>query len=127
MTSDDGIRAAIDRIGRLMHGRSPAFADEFAEDAVLVGSEPGEVARGREAIRGLIATFHALPARYTWEWETADIRREGTVAWFFAEGHAVREDPDGATARRPYRLAGVLREEGGRWLWSLFSGSEPKV
>ena len=80
MNRDDGIRAAIDRIGRLMHQRSPAFADEFAEDAVLVGSEPGEVSRGREAIRALIATFHALPARYTWEWETIDIRREGAIA-----------------------------------------------
>ena len=54
-------------LGRLMYERSPAFADEFAPDAILVGSEPGEVARGREAIRALIATFHGLPARFTWE------------------------------------------------------------
>lgn len=124
---EGAIRMAVARIGRLMHARSPAFADAFLEDALLVGSEPGEVARGRAAIRDLIATFHALPARYTWEWDVIDIRREGDIAWLFAEGHVVEDDPDGATVRRPYRLVGVLRETGGRWLFALFSGSEPKA
>lgn len=127
MTGDEEIRAAVAEIGRRMRERSPAFADLFAEDGLLVGSEPGEVARGREAIRALIATFHALPARYFWEWDDCDIRREGVIAWLFAEGRVVREDPDGAILKRPYRLAAVLREEEGRWRFALFSGSEPKV
>lgn len=121
------VEETIRRIGRLMYERSPAFADEFVEDAVLVGSEPGEVARGRENIRALIASFHAVPARFTWEWEHLDIRVHGGTAWFFAEGVAVKEEPSGERTRRPYRLSGVLTADPPRWRWSLFHGSEPKV
>ena len=126
MSENRDIEEAILLLGRLMYERNPAFADEFAPDATLVGSEPGEVARGREAIRALIATFHGLPARFTWEWDRIDHGIAGAVAWFFAEGAAVKEDANGARTRRPYRLSGVLRAEGPSWQWLLFNGSEPK-
>jgi len=121
------VEASLGRIGRLMFDRSEAFADEFAPDGVLVGSEPGEVARGREAVRVLIRGFHALPARYTWRWDSLDQCVDGPWAWFFAEGAAIKETPDGARTERPYRLSGVLGREGDRWRWKLFHGSEPRA
>lgn len=123
------MRAAVEdalwRLGRLMYERSPAMADEFVADGLLVGSEPGEIARGREAIRALLAGFHELPARYTWQWDSVDIVVEGDLAWLFAEGLSVRE-LDG-TQTRPYRLSGVLQAAGGMWRWRQFHGSEPRV
>jgi ketosteroid isomerase-like protein len=127
LSSSAGIEETLHRLGRLMYERNSAFADEFVSDALLVGSEPGEVARGREAVRALIATFHALPARFTWEWERIDSSVHGDTAWFFAEGHVVKEEPSGECTQRPYRLSGVLRAEGSHWLWCFFHGSEPKV
>jgi hypothetical protein len=120
------VHEAIQRIGRLMYDRSPAFADEFAPDGMLVGSEPGEIALGREAIRQMIGTFHALPARYSWTWSSIEASVEGRSAWLFAEGFAVKE-LDGDQTRRPYRLSGVLSLENGKWCWRLFHGSEPKI
>ena len=109
-----------------MYARSPAFADEFALDGVLVGSEPGEVARGRAAIASLIATFHALPARYTWAWDAIDLGLDGPMAWLFAEGFVVK-DVDGNQTRKAYRLSGVLAIDDGAWRWRLFHGSEPQM
>ena len=122
---DEKVQEAIQRIGRLMYERSTAFADEFVEDGLLIGSELGEIARGRDAIGQLMASFHALPSRYTWAWDTIDTRVEGETAWFFTEGFSVAE-LGGEQTRRPYRLAGVLERENGQWRWQLFSGSEPK-
>ena len=116
---------ALDWLGRSMYERSAAFAEMFAEDAILIGSEAGEVARGRAAIRSLIAAFHALPARYCWAWNTIDARVAGDIGWLFAEGDVVREEPDGTQKRRPYRLSAVLARSGSQWIWLSFHGAEP--
>jgi uncharacterized protein (TIGR02246 family) len=126
MSAETAVDAPVERIGRLMYDRSPAFADEFAPDGVLVGSEIGEVARGRDAVRSMIAIFHARPIRYTWRWERIDRRVENQQGWLFAEGAAVAEAPDGTRTERPYRLSGVLVHEEGCWRWTLFHGSEPR-
>ena len=76
MQATEEIDAAVRHLGRMMFDRDSAFADEFAEDGVLVGSEAGEIAHGRDAIRTLIAKFHALPDRYIWDWHTLEIRAE---------------------------------------------------
>jgi uncharacterized protein (TIGR02246 family) len=121
-----GIEDAIWRFGRLMYDRDAAIADEFVPEAMLVGSEPGEIARGREAIRALLAGLHAKPYRITWQWDSVDATVEGEIGWFFAEGFVVIED-GGQQRRLAYRLAGVLQHLDGRWRWRLFHGSEPKV
>ena len=121
-----GIEDAIGRLGRLMYDRDPAIADEFMADAMLVGSEPGEVAHGREAIRTLLAGIHAKPYRVTWQWDSVDATIEGETGWFFAEGSAIMDD-GGQLRRLAYRLAGVLHLADGHWRWRLFHGSEPKV
>jgi uncharacterized protein (TIGR02246 family) len=121
-----GIEDALWRLGRLMYERDPAMADEFVADALLVGSEPGEIARGREAIRALIAGIHAQTYRATWQWDSVDVRVEGNIGWLFADGHFVAEEA-GQQRRLGYRLAGVLQRLDGWWRWRLFHGSEPKV
>ena len=121
-----GIEDTLWRLGRLMYERDPAIADEFAPDATLVGSEPGEIARGREAIRALLAGIHAKPYRVTWQWDSVDATIEGETGWFFAEGSAIIDD-GGQQRRLAYRLAGVLHLMDGHWRWRLFHGSEPKV
>jgi ketosteroid isomerase-like protein len=122
----DEIDAALHRLGRMLFDRDGGFADQFAEDALLVGSEPGEIAHGREAIRALVGQFAKLPARYIWDWTLVDIRVDGDMGWLFAEGEVVSSDSAGRVAR-PYRLSAVLSWDGSRWMWRLFHGSEPKV
>jgi ketosteroid isomerase-like protein len=126
LASAGGIEDALWRLGRLMYERDPAMADEFTADAVLVGSEPGEIARGREAIRVLIAGIHAKSYRVTWQWESVDATVEGEIGWFYADGAVVIEDA-GKQRRLAYRLAGVLQQVDNTWRWRLFHGSEPRV
>jgi ketosteroid isomerase-like protein len=126
MREIDEIDATLRRLGRMLFDRDPAMADEFAEDALLVGSEPGERADGRGAIRELFKTLHALPARLIWDWRTVDIKVDGDIGWVFAEGDIVLSGAASRTAR-PYRMSGVLGWDGNRWRWRLFHGSEPKV
>lgn len=126
MGNTAGIEDTLWRLGRLMLERDPAIADEFVADAMLVGSEPGEVARGREAIRALFAGIHAQPYRVTWQWDSVDATVEGETGWFFAEGSVVIDDA-GPERRLAYRLAGVLQQLDGQWRWRLFHGSEPRV
>jgi ketosteroid isomerase-like protein len=121
-----GIEDALWRLGRLMYERDPAMADEFVADALLVGSEPGEIARGREAIRALIAAIHSKPYRVTWQWDRVDATVEGDLGWFYADGAVVIEDA-GELRRLAYRLAGVLQQVDNIWRWRLFHGSEPRV
>jgi ketosteroid isomerase-like protein len=126
MREIDEIDATLRHLGRMLFDRDTAFADQFAEDALLIGSEPGEIAAGREAIRALIGTLFARSARYIWDWESVDIRVDGDLGWLFAEGQVVRTDGEGRVAV-PYRLSAVLGWDGSRWSWRLFHGAEPKV
>ena len=79
MGSTAEIEDALWRLGRLMYERDPAIADQFVPDAILVGSEPGEVARGREAIRAIFAGIHARSYRVTWQWDSVDATVEGEI------------------------------------------------
>lgn len=126
MREIDEIDATLRRLGRMLFDRDAAFADQFAEDGLLVGSEPGEVVAGRDAIRAFMGTLFARPARFIWDWRSVDIRVEGDLGWLFAEGEAVRSDGEGRIGM-PYRLSAVLWWDGTRWVWRLFHGSEPKV
>lgn len=126
MREIEEIDATLRRLGRMLFDRDDGFADQFAEDALLIGSEPGEIAHGREAIRTQVAGLHRLPSRYIWDWQNVDIRVDGDIGWVFAAGEVVRSDGDGRSGR-PYRMSGVLGWDGTVWRWRLFHGSEPRV
>lgn len=123
---DEVARQALETINRLMYARDPAVAGLFTPDALLVGSEPGEVARGREAIGALLGGIHAKNIAVWWDLPELDCGGDERRAWFFGEGHVVLAR-DGETDRLPYRLAAVLVAEGTDWRWELFHGSEPRV
>ena len=117
-------KAALDRLATFVFQRDPSVLSEFTDDALLVGSERGEIASGRAQLQSFFQQIFQRPARFSWEWE--DIRASATddLCWFFAEGVIVTTGGEGQT-RSPYRLSGVLQRVQGRWMWHQFHGSEP--
>jgi ketosteroid isomerase-like protein len=120
------VLAALDRLGALISKKDPQALSEFSpDDAILIGSEKGEVFDGRDQIGLHFKSFFNQPFTAHFEWKTVRISATGSVAWIFADGVAVVQAKDG-DKRFPYRLAGVLENRNGRWLWRQFSGSEPQ-
>jgi ketosteroid isomerase-like protein len=100
--------------------------DEFADDAdtLLVGSLPGDRARGRAELAEHFRSYFERPETFGFVWREVDVAVRGAVAWLHAEGEVVLHGPNGDT-RQPYRLTGVLEQHHGKWLWRLFHGSQP--
>ncbi len=118
------VRQAVERLGARLFARDRAIAEEFATDAVLVGSEAGERADGKAAIAALFASLMEKPRTVRLVWDSLDVTVAGDLAWIFAEGNALLAQ-DGEERAFPYRLSGVLSFQGGAWTWRLFHGSEP--
>jgi ketosteroid isomerase-like protein len=95
----------------------------FAPDAdtTLIGSSAGELARGPMEMRPFLENIFDSPQTLSWEWDDVSISAAGDVAWLWLEGALVID----GRSDRPYRISGVLERRSGRWLWSLFHGSEP--
>ena len=89
-------------------------------DAALLGSEHGEIAVGPQAIRLFLSPLLERPGPRFEMSEPVALSTSGDTAWF--AGDAIVEV---AGRRAPYRLAGVRVRRADRWLWALFSGSEP--
>src|SRR5213593_1869748 len=77
------------------------------DDVILVGSEAGEVARGREEIRRALEELFGRGEAYSFDWERHDISMSGDLAWLFAEGVVAVRGDDGMSERLPYRVGGV--------------------
>ena len=122
------IAAFLDRLSALMQARDPAIIEQFTDDdaTLLIGSEPGEIARGRTAITALFAAIFASQNAVHWEWDIIEAARQGDIVWFFAEGSAVLVGSE-ETVWRAYRLSGVLARNGGDWRLAQFHGSEPMI
>jgi ketosteroid isomerase-like protein len=111
-------RAAISQ--RRLEGALALFAPDA--DATLVGSSLGEIARGPIELRRFLETVFAQPQAIGWEWDDVSISAAGDVAWLWLEGAYTRD----GVSQGAYRISGVLERRQGRWLWSLFHGSEPR-
>lgn len=124
--AERGVRQALMRLNALLMKRDPAVVDEFTgdDDTLLVGSEMGEVARGRAGLEAHFAAIFARPQTISFDWREVEVAVHGTTAWLHAEGHVVLHG-DAGDERRAYRLTGVFELHGGRWKWRLFHGSEP--
>jgi ketosteroid isomerase-like protein len=118
------IEATLARFSDLVSRRDMAVLSEFADGAILVGSDDGEVAEGRNQLEALFHRVFSWPITVSWEWRYVRAESSGDIAWFFAEGDVV-ENRDGARKRKPYRLSGVLRRQKDRWIWLQWNGSEP--
>ncbi len=117
------VRAGIDALfDALETNRLDAALACFAPDpdAALIGSEAGEIAIGAQAIRSFLSSLLERPGPRFEMSEPVALSASGDTAWF--AGDAIVEV---AGMRVPYRLAGVLVRREDRWLWALFSGSEP--
>jgi ketosteroid isomerase-like protein len=111
-------RAAVSE--RRLEGVLSLFAPDA--DATLMGSSPGEIARGPLELRTFLKRIFSSPQRVSWEWDDVSISCAGEVAWLWLEGALVLD----GRSDRAYRISGVLERRQGRWLWSLFHGSEPR-
>jgi len=126
--------AAVDALGTaFLSGDADAVLRQFATagDVVYAGSEPGEVAVGRAAVRALLADLFSRDERYSWR--TTGVASTGgpDIRYVVAEADLfVHPCPDGsvvgpATEQASYRVTGVLEREPEGWRWRLCQGSEP--
>ena len=111
-------RAAVSE--RRLEGVLSLFAPDA--DTALLGSSTGEIARGPIEMRPFLEQLFAGPQTISWEWDDVSISARGDVAWLWLEGALVLD----GRSDRAYRISAVLERRAGRWLWSLFHGSEPR-
>jgi ketosteroid isomerase-like protein len=97
-----------------------AFTPEA--DASLYGSEISEVVVGHAALRSFFGQIYAKPHGPRFRFRDRRVSVRGDVAWFTAEAEVAFGDE----IITPYRVTGILEKREGRWLWALFSGSEPR-
>jgi|KBSSwiStaDraftv2_1062776.scaffolds.fasta_scaffold150139_4 ketosteroid isomerase-like protein len=124
--AERGVRLALIRLNGLLSRRDLSIVDEFVdcEDALLIGSEVGERARGPAQIEAFFEELFAKPEALSFAWREVDVSVHGDVAWIHADGEVVFKG-DSSEVRKPYRLAGVLEPRYGDWKWRLFQGSQP--
>lgn len=98
---------------------------EARPDILLVGSDKGEVYKGRAAMEGWLKALYR-GNRFHWEMDRVDISHHGDTAWAFVEGRMVVQDPAGKLRfKAPYRYSAVLVRRDGGWAWRMFHGSVP--
>jgi uncharacterized protein (TIGR02246 family) len=98
-------------------------------DILFVGSDKGEVFRGREAAKGFMQGLYGLPFVFSFDLETVVMHQDGDQAWVFVDGNMVRTgdrgDAVGKVGRSPYRFSIAMVRRGGSWRWQMFHGSVP--
>jgi ketosteroid isomerase-like protein len=130
MQSDEALRLQIDEVlelfNNLVSTKDPQVLAEFVpgDDVLLVGSDSGEIAKGRKQLEAFFARIFARKATFSWEWERIEASQAGGLAWFFAEGRVVLSTMQ-EQRKSPYIVTGVLERHGERWLWRQYHGSEP--
>jgi len=120
------VREVLDRFNVLVSTKNPQVLAEFApgDEILLIGSDAGEVARGRQEVQAFFDRIFTRELSFSWEWDRLDVSQSGELAWFFAEGHVVLTTAQ-EQRKAPYRISGVLERHGERWLWRQYNGSEP--
>ena len=123
------IRRALDQFSEISgRGDVTAFMAQFDDraDIMLVGSDTGEVFKGRAAMEGWLAKLYKSSG-FNWQMDRVDISHHGETAWVFVEGKMnVRNKATGKLQfSAPYRFSAVLVKRGDRWAWRLFHGSAP--
>jgi ketosteroid isomerase-like protein len=129
-TADDAaIRAGLDTLNAAMARRDvPAVMALFddTDDILLVGSDTGEVFRGRAAVAGFIQALCGLPFVFSFDLPDVIIRHGGRSAWVFADGAMVHTRDNSQATRVPYRFSLAMVKRGHEWRWQLFHGAIPR-
>ncbi|MEJ2601482.1 MAG: nuclear transport factor 2 family protein [Anaerolineales bacterium] len=116
----------LERFNELVATKNMQVLAEFApgDEVLLVGSETGEVALGRQALEAFFRRVFAREAVFSWEWDRIEVSHVGNLAWFFADGWVILSTAR-EQRRAPYRISGVLEHHDECWLWRQYHGSEP--
>jgi ketosteroid isomerase-like protein len=123
------VRTALDQFNETS-GRGDlaavlALFDDQA-DILLVGSDRGEVFKGRAAMEGWLGQLYK-GSGFGWQMDRVYISHHGETAWVFVEGKMNVSNKVTGKLRfsAPYRFSGVLVKRGDGWAWRLFHGSAP--
>ncbi len=98
---------------------------DSSENIILVGSDNGEIYRGKKQIKGWLDQL-LKHAGFSWEMNKIDIDYNDNTAWVFVEGKMVVNWDSGETHKTPYRFTGIMVKKKGVWKWRLFDGSIPR-
>lgn len=127
-------REAVDRLGdAFLTGDVEAVLNQFVrtDEVLYAGSEVGEVAVGRTALRSLLTEVLGRNERYSWRAGTVHEVISGSCRHVVAEAELTVHvaGPDGwrTDDHVPYRVSGVLEQtdETACWRWRSCLGSEP--
>ena len=120
--------AAAERLSAAFAARDVGAAlDCFVTDEAIgyAGSERAETATGRDAVSALLEAVFARDEAYSWRVTEARVHAYAECAYLFAEADGLARTDAGETVPFPYRISGVLEEDGDRWRWRHCQGGEP--
>ena len=126
-TVKNEITAALELWNTMAKSRDTGrFMDLFDKtaDIIVVGSDSGEVFKGREQIEGWMKMLFAHRS-FSWDMKRIDIDHNGNTAWVFMDGYMMVTNDKGKSAKFPYRFTGILVKSKNEWKWRLFDGSAP--
>lgn len=122
------IMATVGALNSAMTERDLEAAMAVFEDSdaiLLVGSDVGEVFKGRAAVRGFLGDLMQLPFTFSFETPEPTVGVIGDTAWMFVDGAMVHTPAEGDSRHVPYRFSLCLVRSADSWLWQLFHGSAP--
>jgi hypothetical protein len=132
--SESVASGAVDALGAaFLSGEPDTVLAQFAAsgEPIYAGSEPGEVAVGKPALRSLLEELFSRDERYSWRTTSVTSTGDADVVHLVADAdlfvHPCTSGsvPGPATEQVPYRITGVIEREPEGWRWRLCQGSEP--
>jgi len=126
-SKEQEVRAALDQWNdRASHADLDGVMQLFDDsgEVLLVGSDSGEIFRGKSAIRGWLGGLLSHN-KFSWDLSKTVIGLDGNTAWVFVDGAMTVADDKGGVSQTPYRFSGVLVKRQNAWKWHLFHGSVP--
>jgi len=112
---------------RYARGFMALFDDR--EDILFVGSDKGEIFRGKDGVKQFTEILFAMPFVFSFDLQNVSISQDGNSAWVFVDGNMIhtgdRGESAGKVSKKPYRFSIAMMKKGGLWKWQLFHGAVP--
>jgi ketosteroid isomerase-like protein len=129
MATIDEVLATVDSFDAALRARDLRAAVAtwalHRQDVSILGSAAGEVFIGPAAVRACLAALTSRPTCHGWRWVDRRVSVRDGVAWLVADAPWQSVQPDSTVTERPYRVTGVLVQDGHGWQWCQYHGSEP--